>query len=205
MGYIYVLLRADFITSKRYVYKIGQTTRHPPHKRLWDYPYGSLFIALIQVEHPIQFEKKLKEHLYKSAKVTCLKEIGVEYFEGSLDEIIRIITLLYTGQNDLSVTPITKEYLLALNRVHCLVNYDPCYFQQLFTYQVCWSPMVNMIPSKEIYESYQCARQWYPATLPDNYVVRCGGGTTVGTAPPSRRVSETPLSPKPPPSTPTST
>lgn len=56
-GYIYILLRSDFIENKKYIYKIGETTRFPPHKRLWEYTYGSIFLTLIKTRQPIQYEK----------------------------------------------------------------------------------------------------------------------------------------------------
>ena len=62
-GYIYLLLRGDFIRDQKYIYKIGETHRYPPHKRLWDYPYGSIFLSVIQTEKHLLFEKDLKTYL----------------------------------------------------------------------------------------------------------------------------------------------
>lgn len=174
-GYIYVLLRSDFIEQQTYVYKIGETTRDPPHKRLWDYPYGSIFLCLVKTHKPTQFEKLLKKKLAKSPKVTCLKKIGVEYFEGSLSEIIDLINNIYPIYNPsqkLTLTPINENYLLQLNRVHYLVNYEPSFFEPLYQYHVCSTN--ERIPSEKIYETYQQFRRWHAEGYPDNYVIRCG-------------------------------
>lgn len=87
-GYLYVLLRSDFIEQHRYIYKVGMTTRYPPHRRLWEYPYGSLFLCLLKTQKPIQYEKQLKERLNHSSQMICLKDIGLEYYEGPLSMIV---------------------------------------------------------------------------------------------------------------------
>lgn len=175
-GYIYILLRSDFIEKQKYIYKIGETERFPPHKRLWDYPYGSVFLTLIKTLQPLQYEKKLKERLSNSNKVCCVKEIGIEYYEGSLQEIIDIITDLYpifNQDNALQSIVINEEYLLRLNRVHYLVNYDPSFFDPIFQHKMC-NTSTDCIPSEKIYESYNQFLRWHSVGFPDNYVIRHG-------------------------------
>jgi hypothetical protein len=173
-GYIYVLLRSDFIEHRQYVYKIGQTTRNPPHQRLWDYPYGSIFLSLIQTHQPIQFEKLLKQRLANSSTVKCLPQIGLEYYDGPLEEIIQIIATIYKiyNQMDLPLVSINEDHLLQLNRVHYLVNYDSEYFSPIYQTKV--GSTNQLIPSEVIYQSYQRFRQWHVMGFPDNYVIRCG-------------------------------
>ena len=177
-GYIYILFRADFIQKKQYIYKIGQTGRYPPHKRLWDYPYGSLFLHLFKIMSHIQFEKLLKTQLENSNLLIWRKDIGLEYFEGDLQVIIDILVQLYPKYqpNNQIITkcnnPINDEYLLVLNRLHYIVNYDPYYFQKIFNCQ--FYSTNDQIPSEQIYKSYQLCRQWHPIGYPDNYVIRHG-------------------------------
>jgi len=177
-GYLYILIRADFVEKKQYVYKIGQTTRFPPHKRLWDYPYGSLFLSLFKTHSAIQFEKEYKDHLIKSPKLIWRKDIGVEYFEGPLQEIVDILINLYPqyifeGINIRKLeNHINDEYLLKLNRVHYIVNYDQSYFDKIYQNQFYTTD--DIIKSEDIYDSYQRFRQWHAIGYPDNYVIRCG-------------------------------
>jgi hypothetical protein len=173
-GYIYVLVRADFIEQKKYIYKIGETQRFPPHKRLWEYPYGSVFLSLVQTKQPLQFEKTLKEKLSCSSKVQCAKEIGIEYYEGDLSNILNIISELYKiyNQSTLTLTPLNEDILLTLNRIHYIVNYDADYFSTLYQHGAYLS--YDPIPSEKIYESYKQFRGWHVAGFPDNYVIRCG-------------------------------
>lgn len=178
-GYIYILIRGDFIENKQYIYKIGQTTRFPPHKRLWDYPYGSLFISLFPCNSPIKLEKIIKKELNASNEITCKKEIGVEYFEGNLQNIINIIAKLHVPFKPKNVQTATicsniNSYdVMKLNRVHYIVNYDQKYFDFVFKHNFYIFKENDNIPTEQIYASYQKARQWFP-NLPDNYVIRHG-------------------------------
>ena len=94
-GFIYIIIRAEFLAAKQHVYKIGYTQRSPPHKRLWEYPYGSLFLALYRVTSCCQFEKILKDTLKKNKEIIWRKDIGFEYFEGDLQIIINTISKIY--------------------------------------------------------------------------------------------------------------
>jgi hypothetical protein len=177
-GYLYLLIRADFIEKKQYIYKIGQTTRFPPHKRLWDYPYGSLFLQLFKTHSAVRFETAVKKQLMKSPSLVCRKDIGVEYFEGSLQVIIDIMVDLYQSFIFPEVTiqkldqPINDEYLLKLNRIHYIVNFDLDYFEKIYQYQ--FYSTDDHIPSEKIYDAYQIFRRWHAVGYPDNYVIRHG-------------------------------
>jgi hypothetical protein len=177
-GYIYILIRADFISKRQYIYKIGETGRHPPHKRLWDYPYGSLFLTLFRCKTPIKFESEIKKTLGQTVGIQNCKEIGAEYYEGPLQLIIDCINTIYPkyqidGQELKTLTcPIHENHLLTLNRIHYLPEYDQSYFKKLLECQ--YYLAVDEIPSELIYDSYQKARQWNLKDYPDNYVIRCG-------------------------------
>ena len=178
-GYLYVLLRSDFIEQHRYIYKVGMTTRHPPHRRLWEYPYGSLFLCLLKTQGPSLFEKQLKERLGQSSQMTCLKDLGLEYFEGPLPVIVQSLMELYPLHNSgrhLTQRPITETYLLQLNRFHYFVNYDHDYLGHLCQETVCATHLgfETEIPSEEIYQTYERSRTWHPPGYPDNYVIRHG-------------------------------
>lgn len=170
-GYIYIVLRADFIEDKKYIYKIGETSRYPPHRRLWEYPYGSLFVGYIKTASRLKFEKKIKQLLKKYN----LSEIGDEYYNCTLNIIIDCIKSLYSSFNInteiTTSTTININYLLLINRLHYIVNYDDCYFQHIYQYNAF---DIDIIPTDIIYQSYLIIRRWYPTKYPDNYVIRCG-------------------------------
>jgi hypothetical protein len=172
-GYIYVLIRGDFIEQKRYVYKIGRTDRFPPHKRLWDYPYGSLFLTLIKTNQSVAFEKQLKQQLSHSSQIHCEKDIGAEYYSGSFSCLIEILRKICSVRNILVVEQkLSEDHLLYLNRVNYLVNYDETYFAPI--YQVIIPYTNEPIETKVIYESYQQFLSWHANGYPDTYVIRSG-------------------------------
>ena len=183
-GYIYILIRSDFIEKKQYIYKIGETTRYPPHRRLWEYPYGSVFLSLFKVHSPVKIEKLFKKKLSESKILINRADIGVEYYEGELKDIIDILVNIYPAyqQPDTILKelelPLSIEHLLKLNRIHYMVNYKDNipYFSKILGCQLYSTFENNKIPSELIYKSYQTARQWNTAKYPDNYVIRCGGG-----------------------------
>jgi hypothetical protein len=177
-GYLYILMRADFIAKRQHIYKIGQTGRFPPHKRLWDYPYGSIFLTLFQCNSPVKFESELKKVLGKTNAITNCKEIGDEYYEGNLQVIIDLIKTLSVkyqieGQELQKLScPLNPNHLLVLNRIHYLPQYDQSFFHEFLKCQ--YYLACDQIPSELIYDSYQKARQWNTKDYPDNYVIRCG-------------------------------
>ncbi len=177
-GYLYILIRSDFIEKKKYIYKIGQTARFPPHCRLWEYPFGSLFLQIFETKLPIQFEKEVKNQLSKNINLNWRKDIGVEYFEGSLQIIMNQIINIYQKfiPENIKLEPITHEindeYLLKLNRLNYIVNYDDLYFKKIYQQQFYYA--IDNIPSEKIYDSYQNFRKWYAEGYQDNYVIRYG-------------------------------
>lgn len=176
-GYIYLLLRGDFIEQHKYVYKIGETQRFPPHKRLWDYPYGSVFLLLLRTQKPLNVEKKIKEALSQRTDLRNAIEYGAEYYEGCISVIIdNIKHVWYQSNPDQVLTPIkiTEEHILRLNRIHYIVNYDEEYFQDLYQQTIYFNTTEQCIPTEEIYQTYQWYLKWHPAGFPSNYVIRCG-------------------------------
>ncbi len=177
-GYLYILMRADFIAKRQHIYKIGQTGRYPPHRRLWDYPYGSIFLTLFQCQSPVKFESELKKALGKTAGIVNCREIGDEYYEGSLQIIIDLVKTIHAkyqiaGQELKTLTcPLNPNHLLVLNRIHYLPEYDPTFFSELLKCQYYFC--CEDIPTELIYDSYQKARQWNAKDYPDNYAIRCG-------------------------------
>ncbi len=176
VGYIYILMRADVIKKGQYIFKIGETTRYPPHKRLWDYPHGSIFLSLFKATSPLKFESEIKKALNISPLIINNHELGVEYFSGDLQTIIDIILKIYPKYKSVDVTceqiQMTESYLLKLNRVHYLVNYNDKYFEKVFKLNMFCA--VDEISSESIHQSYLVARQWNTLNYPDNYTIPKG-------------------------------
>lgn len=177
-GYIYVLIRADFIKTQQYIYKIGYTARKIPYQRLWEYPYGSLFLSLFKVSKPKQFETQLINRLKLNPNVIWKSEIGSEYFQCHLHEIINIIMDLYSSykiNNENLVkyeNPNTKKHLLIINRIHYIANFDDDYFSKILNHSLYLTD--EQFDHEMIYQLYLKFLGWHPLGYPENYVIRKG-------------------------------
>ena len=89
MDYIYLLQTREFIQLKQPVYKIGRTTQ-VNFERFKQYPKGSLLYQQLYCFNCIETEgiliKLFKKHF------THRKDIGNEYFEGNLIEMLRLVS-----------------------------------------------------------------------------------------------------------------
>lgn len=182
VGYIYLLIRSDFIKNNRYIFKIGKTTRNPPHIRLWEYPHGSLFLTLIKTLSTTLFEKQLINQLRNTPNIKWEKDIGEEYFSGDPQIMINIMKTLHTQYPaDISNIDngncldnfgnINELFILKLNRIHYIPDFNQSYFNKIFNCQ--YFVLMDNITSECIYKSYHKARSWHQ-DWPENYVIRCG-------------------------------
>ena len=87
-GFIYLVHEREFIRSKEHIFKIGQCLN--PTKRLRGYPKGSLMLFEMIVEDHISTEKELIKILSDNFKRRY--DMGLEYFEGELMLMIKLIT-----------------------------------------------------------------------------------------------------------------
>lgn len=179
-GYIYVLIRADFIHDRQYIYKIGYTARIVPYQRLWEYPYGSVFLSLIKVAKPKKFETQLINKLKQHPTVIWRSEIGSEYFECDFNVIITIILELYPSfeikDNNLKLIkyekPINEKQLSLMNRIHYVVDFNDEYFGKILNNDLY---MTNEeFDHEQIYQLYQRFLGWHPQGYHENYVIRKG-------------------------------
>jgi hypothetical protein len=116
----------------------------------------------------------LKDKLQHLSTVQCVKDVGIEYFEGELSSIMNVISSIYEiyNQSPLKSTTMSEDFLLTLNRIHYIVNYDIDYFKNIYQHNTYVTN--DPIPSEQIYDSYKQFRGWHVAGFPDNYVIRCG-------------------------------
>lgn len=84
-GYIYLLQEREFISLKQNIYKIGKTTQENL-KRFLQYPKQSLLLAQISCSNCSLAETALKSVFQQKFKQR--KDIGIEYFEGNVNEMI---------------------------------------------------------------------------------------------------------------------
>ena len=99
--YIYLLIEREFLNTGEPIYKIGRTRQNPPWKRFDQYPKNSHLIMLNCVNDSILVETQIKKQLIKTQGIKHRKDIGVEYFEGSLDIIKKICLINCYGNQSL--------------------------------------------------------------------------------------------------------
>jgi hypothetical protein len=103
--YVYMIQEREFIKEKRSLYKIGRTTQRP-HERFAAYPKGSEEILVMKVRDCKLAERILKDIF--SQKFKQDRSIGVEYFEGDLEEMKREFLLFTETTTTTTTTKNTK-------------------------------------------------------------------------------------------------
>ena len=88
LSYIYLLREREFLRLNENVYKIGKTEQEP-NSRLAGYPKGSEIILFINTIDCHTTEAKILD-IFKNIFVQRI-DIGVEYFEGDKNYMVRII------------------------------------------------------------------------------------------------------------------
>lgn len=85
--YIYILQEREFFDKKEPVYKIGRTAQ-TIQDRLSGYPKQTKLIFCMQVTDSNEAERLIKSELKQKTKLR--NDIGSEYFEGQIKDIISI-------------------------------------------------------------------------------------------------------------------
>jgi len=88
LEYIYILREREFIRLRESIYKVGRT-KQKPEDRFSGYPKGSEILLYINVDDSVGAEKLILTQFKKEFKQK--KEYGTEYFEGSLQEMMKIV------------------------------------------------------------------------------------------------------------------
>lgn len=86
--YIYLIQEREFVNTGEEIYKIGKTTQESLNRYL-QYPRGSKLLLHISCNDCHMMEKKILSIF--NMRFTQQKQIGIEYFIGSKDEMIQII------------------------------------------------------------------------------------------------------------------
>ena len=84
LEYVYIIQEREFIKEGRPLYKIGRTSQEP-NKRYVAYPKDSALFMMMSVPNSKNAEKAIKS-LFKK-KFRQDRTIGVEYFEGDVEEM----------------------------------------------------------------------------------------------------------------------
>jgi hypothetical protein len=91
-GYIYLLIEREFIKTNENIYKIGKT-KQEFGKRFNQYPKGSNLFLHLYVKNIDIFEKNMIDLFGLEFKRRL--DIGYEYFEGDLNNMIQLIFNYY--------------------------------------------------------------------------------------------------------------
>ena len=84
LEYVYIIQEREFVKEGRPLYKIGRT-RQEPNKRHISYPKDSILFMMLSVPNCQNAERAIKSLFKKKFKQD--RSIGVEYFEGNIEEM----------------------------------------------------------------------------------------------------------------------
>lgn len=87
-GYIYLIRTREFLKNADNIFKIGKTTGKPS-KRLGSYPRDSEILLVLKVMNCHECENLVIDAFKKY--FIRKRNIGLEYFEGDKDSMIRIM------------------------------------------------------------------------------------------------------------------
>ena len=95
-GTVYIIQEREFIKSKEPVFKMGMTIRSI-EKRMSGYPKGSKILMCSPVKNVKLTEKELKNEFEANFKQR--RDIGLEYFEGDIDEMCKLFRVVCTANS----------------------------------------------------------------------------------------------------------
>lgn len=103
-GWIYIIYVREFLNLCQNIFKIGRTRNII--KRFKQYPNGSVLILSLQVDDMFHYEKELKS-IFKE-KYNQRTDIGTEYFEGNVEDMIQSIILYKQTQTKLEIAQVNN-------------------------------------------------------------------------------------------------
>lgn len=103
-GFFYIIRTPDAPDN---VYKIGKTTNCDPNKRLCKYPKFSLVKYTIAVENADLFEDIIMRKF--KALFKRRMELGLEYYEGDIIEMISAVHQLWLKYGNVKVAPFIAD------------------------------------------------------------------------------------------------
>jgi hypothetical protein len=178
-GYLYII-------ETHSVYKIGCTSRHPPHSRLWEYPIGAVFLGIypvksnINANHLMNLESEWKRRLQNHTELTQRLDLGVEYYQGSLNIIGQLlpdeVKINVSHSTACDTLNLNVESIRKLNRFNYFISKPP---QVSLSFEASTSlPLprydVNQLISTDVvYKTYQNRRK-FNQNWPVDYVMRVG-------------------------------
>jgi hypothetical protein len=112
---IYLLREREFINTDEPIYKIGRSTT-TIKIRMYGYPKGSELIYLSNVIDCVSLERKLIDLL--NDKFIKRKDIGNEYFEGNLEDMLKVI------RDEIELERINHNKLNNLQRPNEIIKND---------------------------------------------------------------------------------
>lgn len=122
MPFVYVLQEREFVKTKENIFKAGRTKDQ--YQRLQSYPNGSILLLLLYVVNEFEAEREVLKELGKHFK--CRRDIGNEYFEGNIDDIIECIYKVVEMNNNKCFSQNTISRFLDTKKYQS-PNYDTMY------------------------------------------------------------------------------
>ena len=114
----YIIQEREFIKTGEEIYKIGKTKQEGT-KRINQYPKGSEIILLMKVENCDEFENKVK--ILFNKKYNQRKDIGIEYYKGNKDEMVKDYFNLKNEKLNIFIDDLKKnkkEHILDENQTY---------------------------------------------------------------------------------------
>lgn len=108
LQYIYLLQEREFLNSNENIYKIGKT-KQENHGRFKQYPKNSILLFQMICDDCDYLETKIKKIFQKKYK-QC-KNIGLEYFEGDYNDMIKDIFYIKNNIIDYENMEIDKQII----------------------------------------------------------------------------------------------
>jgi hypothetical protein len=87
-------MEREFIKTGEMVFKIGMTDQTDPSARMRHYPKGSKLFLIIDKPNSRKSELNAINMLKARTDITHRTDIGNEYYEGSLREIMNIVIIV---------------------------------------------------------------------------------------------------------------
>ena len=113
-GHFYILREREFIALSQPVYKIGRSGSI--FRRITRYPNGSKIIMILECDNMFTFETTIIDLFTR--KFNRRLDIGREYFEGNITQMIKSIMDVYLGYAKFKIGVEEKEKILELKKEH---------------------------------------------------------------------------------------
>ena len=129
IGYIYVIIEREFIKTNESIYKIGKTGQEK-FKRFNQYPKNSILLYYQKCDDYENMERIILERL--KSKFVQKKNIGNEYFNGNIIDIVKEIVKLIYPQSEKYLIESKKELIEYYETINSKFKSDSEIFKEMW-------------------------------------------------------------------------